>query len=165
MVEKLEDLLPTFSFSNCARCFTHVLNLIAKSLLKQFDVTKESQSDDELNEEEAELLNLAKDLETEELTTAQETDGDDGEIEDEDDFEGWVDEVAVLTPMDRDFLEDDIRPVKMMLVKVSRNRYSTHHLRLNPYSFGNWPIRLCIHLRFFYQPGRSVLKNWSCCQE
>jgi len=114
MVEKLEDLLPVFSSSNHTRCFNHVLNLIAKSLLKQFDVAK---TDDDLNEEEAKLLDLAKDLDGEELTVAQETDGDDGEVED--DLEDWVDEVAALTPEEREMLEDDIRPVKMVLVKVS----------------------------------------------
>jgi hypothetical protein len=137
MAEKLEDLLPAFASSNRARCFTHVLNLIAKSLLKQFDVAKKSESDDELNEEEAELLNLAMDLETEELTMAQESDGDDGEIQKDDDSEGWVDEVAALSPEEREMLEDDVRPVKMMLVKVSQRKQSTH-LRLNiSYSFGS----------------------------
>jgi hypothetical protein len=130
MAEKLEDLLPAFSSSNRARCFTHILNLIAKSLLKQFDVAKKSGSDDELNEEEAELLNLAKDSETEELTTDKENGGNDEEIEEEDDLEDWVDEVAALTPEEREMLEDDIRPVKMVLVKVSHKRYFTQ-LRLN----------------------------------
>lgn len=122
MAEELEDLLPAFSSSNRARCFTHVLNLIAKSLLRQFDVAKASKLDNELNEEEAELLNLATDLEIEELTTAQENDDDDGEIEQDDDLEGWVDEVAALTPEEREMLEDDIHPVKMMLVKVSQQK-------------------------------------------
>jgi hypothetical protein len=122
MAEELEDLLPAFSSSNRARCFTHVLNLIAKSLLRQFDIAKASKLDNELNEEEAELLNLATDLEIEELTTAQENDDDDGEIEQDDDLEGWVDEVAALTPEEHEMLEDDIRPVKMMLVKVSQQK-------------------------------------------
>jgi len=99
---------------------THVLNLIARSLLKQFDVTKKPELDDELNEEEAELLNLATDLEAEKLTMTQESNGDNGEIQEDDSAEGWVDEVAALTPEERTMLEDDIRPVKMMLVKVSQ---------------------------------------------
>ena len=119
MVEKLEDLLPAFSSGNHARCFTHVLNLIAKSLLKQFDVVQKTETNDDLTEEETELLNLAKDLDEEELTTAQENDNEDGEIDEDDDLEDWVDEVAALTPEEHKMLEEDIHPVKMVLVKVS----------------------------------------------
>lgn len=124
MTRHLESLLPDYSSTNRARCFTHILNLVAKSLLKQFDVCKTSKADEELNEEEAELLNLAGDLDAEDLTTTQESDGDqgiEGENLAEDDLEDWVDEVAALTPGERETLEEDIRPVKMALVKVSHN--------------------------------------------
>ena len=119
MVEELEDLLPAFSSSNRARCFTHILNLIAKSLLKQFDVAKTS---DNLNEEDAELLNLATNLDAEELKTVQKTNDEDGEIKEADDLEDWVDEVAALTPKERETLENNVRPVKMLLVKVSSHK-------------------------------------------
>jgi hypothetical protein len=95
------------------------LNLIAKSLLKQFEVAKKSESDDDLTEEESKLLELAEDLDEEELTTAEEIIDEDGEVDVEDRLEDWVDEVEALTPDDRELLEDDIRPVKMVLVKVS----------------------------------------------
>jgi hypothetical protein len=124
MTRHLESLLPDYSSTNRARCFMHILNLVAKSLLKQFDVCKTSKADEELNEEEAELLNLAGDLDAEDLTTTQESDGDqgiEGENLAEDDLEDWVDEVAALTPGERETLEEDIRPVKMALVKVSHN--------------------------------------------
>ena len=124
MTRHLESLLPDYSSTNRARCFTHILNLVAKSLLKQFDVCKTSKADEELNEEEAELLNLAGDLDAEDLTTTQESDGDqgiEGENLAEDDLEDWVDEVTALTPGERETLEEDIRPVKMALVKVSHN--------------------------------------------
>jgi hypothetical protein len=162
MAEKLEDLLPAFSSGNRARCFTHILNLIAKSLLKQFDVAKKAEVDGELNEEEAKLLNLADGLEREELTVAQEGDVEDGGIEEDDDLGDWVDEVEALTPEEREMLEGDIRPVKMMLVKVSHKRNLTHMRLSLSYSFGNWPSRLCIRRQFFCRPGRNVLKNWSC---
>jgi hypothetical protein len=38
MMEALGDLLLGFITSNHTRCFTHILNLVAKLLLKQFDV-------------------------------------------------------------------------------------------------------------------------------
>jgi hypothetical protein len=95
------------------------LNLIAKLLLKQFEVAKKSESDDNLTEEGSKLLQLAEDLNEEELTTADEIIDEDGEVDVEDRLEDWVDEVEALTPDDHELLEDDIRPVKMVLVKVS----------------------------------------------
>jgi hypothetical protein len=39
MIEKLVDLLPNFlGAANQCRCFLHIVNLIAKALLKQFEV-------------------------------------------------------------------------------------------------------------------------------
>ena len=49
---------------------------------------------------------------------AQEKDTNDEEIEDHDNDHGWVDEVGILTPRERDNLEVLIQPIKMMLVKV-----------------------------------------------
>ncbi|KAF8325139.1 hypothetical protein F5887DRAFT_826223, partial [Amanita rubescens] len=37
MVAKLERLLPDYSPLDRSRCFLHVVNLIAKSIVKQFD--------------------------------------------------------------------------------------------------------------------------------
>jgi hypothetical protein len=119
MVDELEVLLPEYSPSNRVRCFTHVLNLVAKSLLKQFDVVKKSKNDDGLNEEDHKLFTLAESLEEEELTTANELNDDNGEEGDEDNLEDWVDEVEILPDPERKLLEESVRPVKMVLVKVS----------------------------------------------
>lgn len=118
MMKALGDLLPGFITSNHMRCFTHILNLITKSLLKQFDVKTKLEMDDGLNEEEWGLLDLAEDLEEEELIMAQENDKEDGEINKDDDLGDWVDEVAALTPEEQETLKDSIRPIKMVLVKV-----------------------------------------------
>jgi hypothetical protein len=41
MIDELVDLLPRFpGQANRCRCFLHIVNLIAKTLLKQFDVPK-----------------------------------------------------------------------------------------------------------------------------
>ena len=61
---------------------------------------------------------MAEDIEVEERTTAQEKDDADVEADDEDNEDGWVDEVEVLTPKERKKLKDSIRPVKRTLVKV-----------------------------------------------
>ncbi|KAF8961228.1 hypothetical protein BDZ97DRAFT_1599153, partial [Flammula alnicola] len=37
MISELEDLLPEFSAANHTCCFLHVNNLVARTLVKQFD--------------------------------------------------------------------------------------------------------------------------------
>ena len=120
MADEMEHLLPAFSSGNRVRCFTHVLNLIAKSLLKQFETAKKSENeDDDFTEEEAELLTLAENLDEEEFSAAEEKMDEDGGAVEEDSMDEWVDEVDALTPDECLLLEDEIRPVKMVLVKVS----------------------------------------------
>jgi hypothetical protein len=123
MVTEMEKLLTMFSSVNHTRCFTHILNLVTKSILKQFDVKKEAQgNDDDLDDDERLILELAEDIEQEEQITAQENDDADGEIEEDNDVEGWVNEVEALSPAERASLEKSIRPVKRTLVKVMRIR-------------------------------------------
>ena len=120
MADEMEHLLPAFSSGNRVRCFTHVLNLIAKALLKQFEMAKKSENeDDDFTEEEAKLLTLAENLDEEEFTMAEEKMDENGGADEEDSMDEWVDEVDALTPDERLLLEDEIRPVKMVLVKVS----------------------------------------------
>ena len=111
-MEALGDLLLAFTSSNCARYFTHILNLITKSLLKQFDVETKPETDDGLNKEEWGLLDLAEDLEAEELITAQENNEEDGEINKDDDLGDWVDKVAVLTHEEQETLKIAYAPLE-----------------------------------------------------
>lgn len=139
---------------NRTRCFAHILNLIAKSILRLFNVEppkkkKKKEKDDvtgngdededaddagtagdaddepgpELSAEEQELLDLAGDIEEEELTARYTNQVDNDEVEDDDDDDGWVDEVAEMTAGGRAALKDSIRPVSRVLVKV---RIQTH---------------------------------------
>lgn len=111
------DLLPNFpGAANRCRCFLHVVNLIAKTLLKQFDIPKKK-AKEALDEAERELLELAQDLDIEEATTAAEN-GLGGDSEENDDVEGWVDETAELTEEEREELRENSRPVRLVLVKV-----------------------------------------------
>lgn len=41
-------------------------------------------------------------------------------VEDDDDVEGWVDEVALLSPKERTKLACSIRPIRIALIKVIR---------------------------------------------
>jgi hypothetical protein len=63
MIEELQDLvaaLPGEAGQTC--CFTHIINLIAKSVIKQFDIPKKA--GDEPDDVLTELIALAGDIET-----------------------------------------------------------------------------------------------------
>src|SRR5882762_11189900 len=119
MINKLGDLIESFPRdANHVRCFNHVIALVAKSAICQFDVLK-GQADAVLDEAERELRDLAEgiDIEDEMMQGEWEIPGDD---DDEENGDGWVDEVAALSIADREELEVNVRPIRLVLVKVSR---------------------------------------------
>src|ERR1700733_4848515 len=63
MVEEMAKTLTAFSEVNHTCCFAYIINLIAKSLLKQFDL---KEKDEDLTAEEHGLLELAGNIEEEE---------------------------------------------------------------------------------------------------
>ncbi|KAF8801350.1 hypothetical protein BYT27DRAFT_7115212, partial [Phlegmacium glaucopus] len=92
MVQELADLLDDFPGpANRTRCFTHILNLVAKSIIKQFDIPK-AQADTVLDDVSKELTALAVDLDLEEQISREGPleEGDDDKAED-DNVEGWMD--------------------------------------------------------------------------
>src|SRR5204862_4148131 len=95
MIDELADLLPNFpGAANRGRCFLHIVNLVAKTFLKQFDVPKKDVNT-AIDEAEKELIRLAEGLELEEMLTLAECGSAEGS-NDGDDFdnaEGWVDEM------------------------------------------------------------------------
>jgi hypothetical protein len=101
MVKDLAVLNPWFQGeASRVRCFNHVVNLVAKSLLKPFDGGKlievEVEGDDDGEDDSA---------------------GDDEEG-DPDNVEGWIDESDSLSEEERLELDDAILPIKTVLVKV-----------------------------------------------
>jgi hypothetical protein len=120
MIDELVDLLPNFPGpANRCRCFLHIVNLIAKSLLKQFDVLRKA-ADAALNDAECELLELAAEIDIEEMVTVAEK-GAGGDNEENDNVDGWVDETASLSAEEREELRENVQPVRLVLVKVSKN--------------------------------------------
>ena len=126
MVNELETLLPSFSTVNHTRCFLDVNNLVARTLVKQFDAPKQT-ADQDFDEENEVLIELAGNMEFEEHITKErlleETDDNLGGKDD--DIDGWIDEMVALSQAERDVLKNATRPVKIVLVKVSgRNQIS-----------------------------------------
>ena len=114
--EYLAQKVSSYSMVNRTRCFLHILNLGAKSLLRQFDVTPQKEMDgidDDLLPEEEELLDLAKGLDKEELTMELQDDANE-----DDDDDDWVDELDNLSEEERNALKVHICPVSCVLVKV-----------------------------------------------
>jgi hypothetical protein len=57
MVSELAKKVPNFSVVNHTRCFLHIVNLCAKSIIKQFDIPKKKE-DEHLDDTAKELHNL-----------------------------------------------------------------------------------------------------------
>ena len=109
IIAKLSDLLAGFpGAANRSRCFTHVLNLAAKSIIHQYDLPK-TQADIAMDEAAKELAKLSSELELEELLSR----GMEGKNDDssDDNSYGWVDENAMLTDDEQAELDKTVKPV------------------------------------------------------
>ena len=118
MIAELANLLVDFpGAANQTRCFTHVLNLVVKSVIHQFDLPK-SKGDKILDEAAKELLSLAGNIELEEDELAG-RDGKEGEEPEDDNVEGWIDERLLMTDVELEELDGSVEPVRLLLTKVS----------------------------------------------
>ena len=123
MVKELANLLDDFPGpANQTRCFLHILNLVVKSIIRQFDLPKSKKTSDDEDEDDptldaatAELLKLAADIDLEEQITVSA--GDD-EVTDDDD-EGWIDEREDMTEDELKELAASVQPVRLLLTKVT----------------------------------------------
>ena len=115
MIDKLADLLENFPGDpNRARCFNHVIALVAQKMTRQFDVHKGG-VDAALDEVEKELRNLAEGIDIEEMLTKSMQDADEEDEDDEENEDGTEDEMSAE---DRTVLDASMRPLRLVLVKV-----------------------------------------------
>ena len=129
MTYELADQLAHFAGVNtCTRCFLHVVNLVAKTLIRIFDLPKKKDirtSEHEDNEEE-DWRELGQEHELEELQTRleayeskfQASEEMDGDLV-EDDMANWVNKADYLTMEDCADLDAHMQVLCLMLVKVS----------------------------------------------
>jgi len=118
MIDELLKLIRNFpGASNCAQCFNHVVALIAIRVVRQFDIPKGGDNWD--SEAEQELQELAEGLDIEDAMTQREWETGKDNEEDDDGIEGWANERSELSAADREEHDKSIRPVRMLLVKVS----------------------------------------------
>ncbi len=115
MIDSLAQRLPEFcgKYSR-ARCFDHIVNLCAKSVLRPFDIEKKRQGQAvKAAEKEIEALLADIDLYQGGLDLPAGVDGGDDDNED-----GFVDEREEMDEEEREELDDSILPVKLLLTKV-----------------------------------------------
>ena len=94
MIDKLADLLENYPGDpNRARCFNHVIALVAQKMTRQFDVLKGG-VDAALDEAEKELRNLAEGIDIEEMLTKSMHDADEEDEDDEENEDGTEDEMS-----------------------------------------------------------------------
>jgi len=115
---------------------------VAKSIIQQFDIPKKkkdqhldkAEQGSQSNNTEQELQDLAGDIDLEEQKSLEaqaqhridgKTGEPDMEIEPDDDVEGWVDKMASLSPAKCKRVKGGIRPVRLVLVKVSYQQCMT----------------------------------------
>jgi hypothetical protein len=107
--------------TNHTRCFNHIINLIAKTLLKLFEVPKakgDPTGNKELNEAELELERLGRDLEIEDLKTQVEDFHNALTAEGTDDDEDLIDATELLDEEEIVEFREQIVPVHLALTKV-----------------------------------------------
>lgn len=112
MVDELAKTIPSFRGERSrTRCFAHIINLVAKALLRQFDLPQKK-ADDALDEAAEELHRLAADIESEEMVAQAD------DAEDADDEDGWEDMRQQMSPEEREELQKSVDPLRLVLVKV-----------------------------------------------
>ena len=130
MIEHLSTLIESFpGAANQTRCFTHILNLVAKSILRQFDTPKKAADGDSGDFDDATdaLAALALELEDNEAAAddSDEEGDDDDEMGGEDDNEdGLGDERDGMSDAEVAELEESLVPIRLMLAKASRFKLS-----------------------------------------
>jgi hypothetical protein len=138
MIDELEKLLEDFAGDlSRIQCFLHIVNLVAKSMLKQFDVPKkkgDGGGETENDRLDDVLRRLVEGIEIEEEISLEEDETERGDDEVDEDDE-WVDELERLSVHKRNAAYGQIQPIQFVLVKVqqfpdcSEHSLSSHQLR------------------------------------
>lgn len=107
MIEAIAEAIDDFpGEANRTRCFAHITNLVAKSLLKQFDVTKKK-TGETASSAEIVLQELADGLDVEEVETRLRETEENGPGE-KDNEDGLIDELAAMTVSEREEWEEQV---------------------------------------------------------
>lgn len=157
MIDQLAGRLTDYEGApSRARCFAHILNLVVKSVMHQFDIRKKKGN--ETHDEE--LRELAGDIEEEErLTQAQfeaTLDPDDDETL-EDNNKGWVDGREDMEEEELEELEESVRPICFLLTKVGGEHASAVQFYLTISHASDSQTCVCNQKFVHHRPSSVVL--------
>lgn len=114
MIDHLAELLTEFpGEANRTRCFTHILNLVARCIMRQFDDPNKAKGGDDIGDLADALAELDDNLEK------------DKESEDGIDDERAPDGREGMTDAEIEELEESVKPVRRVLTKAS-HRHVCH---------------------------------------
>jgi hypothetical protein len=127
MIEHLATLIDSFpGVANQTRCFTHILNLVAKSVLRQFEVPK-AKGGKVVDDAARELAAVFDELEDDDKGSnsgGNEEGGEGNDDEDDntvdDDEDGLPDERDGMSEEELASLEESVKPIRLVLTKVSQ---------------------------------------------
>jgi hypothetical protein len=113
MIQHLSNLIESFpGAANQTRCFAHILNLVAKSILHQFEGPKVTNDVDKSMDDAAKAVSESDELDDE--------DGDVSDDVDDDNEDGLPDEREKMTEEALVRLEKSVKPIRLLLTKVSK---------------------------------------------
>lgn len=128
MIEHLAILIEMFpGAANQTRCFAHILNLVAKSVLRQFEAPK-GKGEKAIGDAARELAAVFDELDNAESSESggneagDSDEGNDDEDDDavDDDEDGLPDERKGMEEEELASLDDSVKPIRLVLTKVSQ---------------------------------------------
>ncbi|TFY69264.1 hypothetical protein EVJ58_g529 [Rhodofomes roseus] len=129
MIEEMEAMILSFRGGRArSRCFCHIINLVAKMVLRQFEPPKrkkkkdtdaylDADDDPDLTDWDKELKDLMEDLDF---------DDEDEDVPGADSLDGFYDVRDDLDAANRVSMEAEVKPVKMMLLKLRKISITIH---------------------------------------
>lgn len=123
LIQRLSEEVPSFGGQSVRiHCFTHIVNLVVKSIHSQFDAPKKngmvSMADEESDTEDDEglLIDLADGLIDDMENEVEEVPPEDCDM---DNADRWVDERKEMSMAEQKALAKDVMPVQHVVLKVS----------------------------------------------
>ena len=160
----MDDQIIYYSVVNRVRCFLHIVNLIAKAMLKQFDACKRKNGGEVIDDElEAALKELAADMDNEERVTQAFGNGVNDDDEDDDNVtDVEVDDAIQMTAEELAEFQTELRPVMLVLAKVSEIQaiQGDKLLTVVPHSSESYRSRSSTRQLTCCPSGTPSWKNW-----
>lgn len=141
MMENLPEFIPNYPGAEArVRCFCHIINLVCKSILSQFNAPSKHnrlfpEGDRDRSRSVERDQSFHRHTDANDIVARDEIEADELETQDEenergletDNVEGWVDERDVMDGGQLAELDTSVEPARQMLSKVN-NAYLVPHL-------------------------------------